>query len=118
MGLVLWIDQNTFATSLIEKVFKKKAMGLYSLDKAVDIAYLVEDIRPVVVVLDTQTAIRDLANFSKEYSESAVLQNTDFILLGGDPGLDFIKNNRGTLSKPLDPFKIPELLQKILGQLS
>ena len=44
MGLVLWIDQNTFASSLVEKVFKQKGLAFYTIPHARDFLYLVEDL--------------------------------------------------------------------------
>ena len=117
MGLVLWIDQNTFATSLIERVFKKHGLGFYSLASAKDFAYLVDDLKPEVIVLDFSTATKDLEILRKEYLESSILQQSAFIFLDGHEGLEFIQNNRGQIQRPIDPFKIPALLQKMLGKL-
>jgi CheY-like chemotaxis protein len=81
MSLVLWIDQNSFSTNLVEKVFKKKGLPFYSLSKATDLSYLVEDIKPSLIVLDGETARANLAEFLEEFKQSIYLQKTPFILI-------------------------------------
>lgn len=113
MGLVLWIDQNTFATSLLERVFKKKNLPFYTLDSAQDFIYLVEDISPKLIVLDVKTANTHLEAFKKQYEGSALIQNLPFVLVDGEiPG---IKNVIGTINRPFDPFSIPEKLQELFS---
>jgi hypothetical protein len=118
MGLILWIDGNTFASSLIEKVFKKKGLPFYTLAKVDDFAYLIDDLRPVAIVLDAQTAIKHLDVFQKQYEASESLKKTAFIIIDNQPGLDFIQNRIGEIKKPLDPFGVPTVISKMLGQLS
>jgi DNA-binding NtrC family response regulator len=110
MGLVLWIDQNTFATGLLEKVFKKKNLPFYTLDSVDDFLYLVEDIKPSMIVLDFLTAKSNPEAFKKQY-DALNLNGLSFVLIDAVEGLDFVKNVVGTIKRPFDPFKIPEILQ-------
>lgn len=117
MGTVLWIDQNTFASNLIEKVFKKKALPFYTLKVPRDFAYLVDDLKPSVIVLDGETARVHLEAFKAEYSSSISMQKTPFILINPSQEFAFLKSI-GEIKKPIDPFAIPDMIQKILGNLS
>lgn len=114
MGLVLWIDGNTFATSLLEKVFKSKNLPFYTLDKAVDFTYLVEDLKPELLVLDGETALQNLESLQKQYEASPALRNLPVILVDKKADLPFIQKEIGEIKRPFDPFKIPEVLEKIL----
>ncbi len=113
MSLVLWIDQNSFSTNLVERVFKKKGLPFYSLSKASELSYLVEDLRPSLIVLDGETARASLDEFLEEFNQSAYLQQIPFILINDFPELSSLKKI-GELRKPLDPFKVPDQIQQIL----
>ncbi|MBA2404335.1 MAG: hypothetical protein H0V66_06155 [Bdellovibrionales bacterium] len=115
MGLILWIDHNTFATSLIEKVFKKKALPFYSLNKLDDFAYLIEDLNPALIILDGETFKANADIFLKQYNGSEKMQALPFILLEAEGDFGFIKNIIGELKKPLEPFDLPELLSKMVS---
>lgn len=114
MGLVLWIDQNTFATGLLEKVFKKKNLPFYSLASASDFLYLVEDLNPESIVLDSKTILEDLEKFTAQYNQSEKLKTLPIIILDPLPELGFIKNAQGEIKRPFDPFDIPDRLRGIL----
>ena len=112
MGLVLWIDQNTFATGLLEKVFKKRNLPFYTLTSVDDFLYLIEDINPKLIVLDGLTAKENLEAFKRQY-EVVSLNKLPFVLLDPDENLDFVKNVLGKIHRPFDPFKIPEILNNL-----
>lgn len=114
MGLVLWIDQNTFATTLLEKVFKKRDLNFYTIKNATDFVYLVEDLRPSVLVLDVETALADVEKLRTQYQASVALRELPVIYVGGRVELDFIQDIRGVITRPFDPFKIPEMIKNIL----
>lgn len=115
MGLVLWIDQNTFATSLIEKVFKKKALPFYTIDSVKDFAYLVDDLEPALIVLDGETFSQNPEAFKEQYSASPKMQGLPFLILDGKGDLSFLNNKIGELKRPLEPFEMPETLAKFLA---
>lgn len=110
MGLVLWIDQNTFASSLIEKVFRKKDLPFYTIPHAKDFSYLVEDMKPALIVIDSATVRADLEVFRKQYEASEIIRSTPFAVIGQWDGLEFIEKKNGELSRTLDPFQVPEML--------
>ena len=113
MGLILWIDQNTFASSLLEKVFKKKNLEFYTIPHARDFVYLVDDLRPALLVLDQATIIRDIETFRNQYEASEVLRKTPAVVIGNWAGLEFIAERRGELGRTFDPFEIPALLERL-----
>lgn len=112
MGLVLWIDQNTFSTSLVERVFKKKGLGFYSLSQVHDFSYLVDDLKPAVIVLDGSTFQKHADSFLEQFNKSATMQVTPFIFLDPQGDLSFIKTQIGMIPKPFDPFSIPALIEQ------
>jgi chemotaxis response regulator CheB len=115
MGLVLWIDHNTFATSLIERAFKKKSLPFYTLTSVDDFAYLVEDLNPALIVLDGETYDMNAAAFLKQYEGSEKMQKLPFVLLEPKSDFGFIKKKLGELKKPLEPFKLPDQLTAMIS---
>lgn len=115
MGLVLWIDQNTFATGLLEEVFKQKNLDFYSINEATDFLYLIDDLRPELIVLDAMTAIKSLDAFKALYDASEGLRHLPVVLLDETSELHFLENVVGKIKRPFDPFLIPEKLQQILA---
>lgn len=115
MGLILWIDQNTFATGLLEKVFKKKDLPFYTIPSAENFAYLVEDLLPVMIILDGKTAHDHLDALRLQYDQCLAMQKLPFVLVDAEEvELSFIKNIAGEIKRPFDPFEIPERLEKML----
>ena len=116
MGLVLWIDQNTFATALLEKVFKTQKLEFYTIANAKDFSYLVDDLKPQVLVLDASTVAAELDSFKRQYEASEALKKLPVILIEGSEELSFLGNVIGKLERPFDPFQIPEKIQQFLSE--
>lgn len=114
MGLVLWIDSNTFATGLLEKIFKKKNQSFYTLPSAEDFSYLVEDLKPELLVLDSKTAHESINSLKQQYEASSALQALPVIMIDEGEEIAFIEHKIGKINRPFDPYKIPEILQNIL----
>ena len=115
MGLVLWIDQNTFATSLFERVFKKKGLPFYTLTSVDDFSYLVDDLHPALIVLDYETYIKNPDALKRQYSESAKMKSIPFILIEPKEQLEFLENKIGEIKRPIEAFELPEMLNKFLS---
>ncbi|MES2527679.1 MAG: hypothetical protein V4598_11355 [Bdellovibrionota bacterium] len=113
MGLILWIDQNTFASSLLEKVFKKKGLEFYTIPHARDFVYLVDDLKPALLVIDSATIKADLETFRNQYEASENLRKTPVVVMGSWSGLEFITEKKGELGRTFDPFEIPALLERL-----
>jgi hypothetical protein len=113
VGLVLWIDANTFATSLLEKVFKRLNLPFYTLSSVEDFSYLVDDLKPQLLVLDSKTASSNIDILRKQYEGSEGLRKLPVILIDEDE-IPFIENAIGRIKRPFDPFKIPDTLKNIL----
>jgi hypothetical protein len=114
MGLILWIDMNTFATGLLERVFKKKSLPFYTLDRVEGFSYLVDDLRPVLIVLDGETFLKNPQGFMDQYQQSPMMQKTPFILLDPKSDFSFLTNKIAEIQRPIDPFEIPALIEKLL----
>jgi hypothetical protein len=113
VGLILWIDQNELATELIARVFKGKNKPFYTLNSAADFSYLIRDLNPELIVLDGETCVKSLSALRQQYEQTQGFYEKPVVLLGPRPELDFIKNLKGTLLRPIDPFELPELLSKM-----
>jgi hypothetical protein len=111
LGLILWIDSNTFATALLEKVFKKEDTPFYTLADAKDFSYLFEDLRPTLLVLDAATALHSLDAFRRQYEGSEIIRKVPVVVIDNLEGLEFITNVVGHLQRPFDPFIIPAFLK-------
>jgi hypothetical protein len=111
--MVLWIDSNEIATALIEKVFKSQSKPFYFVTSVRDFAYLIRDLAPHLIVLEGATALSELESVKKQYEETEGFLGTPVVLLNSCPELSFIKNVRGELQSPLDPFSLPETLSKM-----
>jgi hypothetical protein len=114
MGLILWIDANTFATGLLEKVFKDQGFSFYCLENVNDFSYLVEDLRPSVLVLDYKTYENGVHRFNEQYQGSELLKNIPFIIIDGSHEDLGISNIIGHLKRPFDPFELPHQIKKML----
>ncbi len=115
MGLILWIDGNTFATTLLEKIFKNQALSFYSLQNVDDFLYLVEDLKPVVIVLDYPTLLKNKSRFFEQLNSSELLKTLPFILIDGIEGESELQNVIGQIKRPFDPFEIPNQIKKIIS---
>jgi DNA-binding NtrC family response regulator len=112
LGLVLWIDENKFATDLLEKVFKQKDLPFYTLDNVRDFSFLVEDLKPEMIVLDVKTASRHKELFKAQFDASPAMKNIPFVLIGDEKEFTYVKK-MGEIKRPFDPFSIPEVLEKL-----
>lgn len=113
MGLILWIDQNTFATGLLERVYKKRNLPFYTIENGEDFLYLIEDLKPELLVLDSKTAQDSRSAIEKQYAASENLRKLPVIIIDETEELPFLENKIGTLKRPFDPFKIPEVIGQI-----
>lgn len=116
MGLVFWIDKNAYSTAFVEKVFKKKNLEFYSLLDVSDFGYLIDDLKPAVIVLDEQTALDQREAFQRQFEASEVMQKTPFIIIDELGQLQGLRK-AGNLKRPIDPFEMPKVVEEILHQL-
>ena len=118
MGLVLWIDKNEFSTSALEKIFEKKGLEIYTINSAQDIQYLIEDLKPQVIVMDVATYLEAEDRVNMFMAASEVMQSTPWISTGTRelhfPGAQM----KGHIQKPLNVMIVAQEIQKILGLLN
>jgi hypothetical protein len=110
MGLILWIDENTFATGLLEKVFKSRNLPFYTLVEPKDFLYLLDDLKPELLVLDAVTVRKGEDSFLRLYEQSELLRSLPVVVIGAEEDLPFLKNKIGSIARPFDPFQIPDIL--------
>lgn len=108
MSLIFWIDENTFATSLVEKALKSQGMEFYTVADARDFAYLINDLKPAFVVVDSATALKNIEAFRKQYEETERFFSSPVVILGDSGPFSFITNSLRQLERPFDPFKLKD----------
>jgi hypothetical protein len=101
-------------TDLLDKVFKKKNLAFYSLNQARDFDYIVSDLRPSLIVIDSQTALTFKTELKFQIDHSENLKTISWIILGDSHELDFIPHQLGQIQRPFDPFHVPDLIEKII----
>ncbi len=116
MGLVLWIDSNTIATGFLERVFKQRGLPFYALETAEDFNYLIDDLRPELLVLDLAAARVHADALRRQYDASPAFRALPVVTVDGGAELDFLGKRIGQIDRPFDPFKIPDILQSMLQQ--
>ena len=118
MGLVLWIDKNEFVTTALEKVFNKAALSIYTINSAEDIQYLIEDMKPEVIVMDVSTYLLQEDRVNMFMAASELMQATPWISTGtreiSYPGAKM----QGHIMKPLKVMNVPDQIRNILGKLN
>lgn len=113
MGLVFWIDENTFATSLIGKALKSQGVDFYTINSADDFAYLISDLKPQIIVIDATTALKTLDVFTRQYLETDKFFGAKVVILGNKSEFTFIDNIKSELARPIDPFSLKDYFSKI-----
>lgn len=110
--MIFWIDHNNFSNKLLEKVFKKAQISFYTIETVSNFAYLINDLKPQVIVLDFQTFEKDKHLFQEQIFHNPCLQSTPFIIIGNGevPNISII----GRISRPFDPFDIPDKIRDFL----
>ena len=73
LNQIIYINENRFVCQLVEKLCKQNEIACYTLDQVEDFTYLVNDLRPqlVLVALDTFNSHEQLI---KEYLEKSEYQ--------------------------------------------
>lgn len=113
MGLIFWIDENTFATSLAKKTLEAQGVDFYTIDNAKDFAYLIKDLKPQTIVIESGTVLKDLALFKDQYESTDKFQGAKIVVIHSVPELNFLENVAGTLELPFNPFNLKEFFSKI-----
>ncbi len=86
-------------------------MPFYHLAQVKDFSYLIDDLKPVLIVLDAATALKDLEAFKQQYQQSTAMRKTPVVIMGEWDDLDFIDIKQGKLERKFDPFTIPDKLK-------
>lgn len=100
----------------MEIVFRKKNLPFYSFKDLTNLTYLLEDLKPSIIVLDAATALAQEEELRRVYADTKKFNGVPVALMNHKEGLEFIENPIGEIPKPLEPFGLPDLLQKFLSQ--
>lgn len=65
------------------------------------------------MVLDSQTALENLEKLRFQYDSSEALRNLPVMIINDEGYFDFIQHKIGVISRPFDPFQIPDILKSI-----
>jgi hypothetical protein len=108
--LILWIDRNDFSRKLFEKIFKDQGFQFYGLSKVDDFAYLISDLDPSLIIVDSDTALEEIEVFKSQYLSTQCFLGKPVIIIDLKPGLEFISPMAGEIKKPIDAFDLPKFL--------
>ena len=114
MGLIFWVDEDKFVADLVGKVFQKKGLEFYHLETVADFSFRVLDLKPEVIVMDSETVQKNRDDFEKQFKENIALQDYPYVIKGEEQDFSFILKKVGTLSLPLDVFRVFEILESQL----
>lgn len=112
MNLIFWIDENTFATSLAEKALKSQGVDFYTISSAKDFAYLIKDMKPQIVVIESGTILKDLDLFKAQYESTESFYGAKLVMIGTAGELEFL-GDVATLDLPFNPFRLKDFFSKI-----
>ncbi len=112
--LVLWIDNNEVRRKLFEKILKNNKISFHTQDSAKDFVYLVKDLSPNLIVIDSQTALSHLEELKRQYLESQHFNSIPVAIIDDIPELDFIKPSHFEMKSPIEAFEIPRILEELL----
>ncbi len=62
------------------------------------------------MVLDSKTALQHLEELKNQYINSQSLRNLPVVMIDDQEDFDFILNKQGSIKRPFDPFRIPDIL--------
>lgn len=113
MGLIFWIDENTFATSLAERALTGQGVDFYTVNSAKDFAYLIVDLKPQTIVIESHTVLKELALFREQYEATQKFFGAKIVLINPLAELSFLENTAGTLNVPFNPFTLKEFFSNI-----
>ncbi len=102
----------------LEKIFNKLSLSLYTINSPQDIQYLIEDLKPEVIVMDVATYLANEDRVNMFMAASELMQTIPWISVGtreiSFPGAKMI----GHIKKPLNIMTVPEEIRKILGLIN
>jgi len=113
--LIFWIEKNDFSRNLFEKILKAQGYNFYGLSSVEDFSYLIKDLSPDLIVVETKTALLNKEHFQAEYEKSDSFLGKPVVFIGSPVGLEFIKQTTYEVTTPVKPFEFPEFLKKILS---
>ncbi len=113
---VFWLDQNKFVCNLIEATLKKEGVSCYTHQTGDGFRYLIEDIKPDLVVIDFQSISHIQEKIDEELSTCTC--PVILSLKEEERSLVKLKKNNGSLSKPIEPMILADNLKALLNEVN
>ena len=115
MTKVFYIEKQKFLREMVEQILVDKGEKAYTLETASDCTYLIEDLKPEVLMLDVATIMPEadefFATYKEKFSQIPIVFTgfpEDRDLLGPYEGLC-----RGFLEKPIKPMEFWDQMEKM-----
>jgi DNA-binding NtrC family response regulator len=110
---IFFATKNEFLSLAIREAMKKQALDCYTLTSTKDCFYLIEDLKPQLFVIDAELFLEEESLFLKGLKDKNI--HVPLILCGTSQEWDSFSSTifLGHLQKPLAPFQVKELLEKI-----
>ncbi len=97
---------------------KDKHIPFYTHAEAKDFAFLIDDLKPVLIVLDQKTAQENLPLFKQEFEKSVLMKTIPCVVIGTWDDLDFIPKKHAQIELPLKPPALVKALENWHSEVS
>jgi hypothetical protein len=114
MKLILWIDEKELNLKLFDKIFQNQGHKFYGLNSVLDFSYLIKDLSPSVIVIDSKTVIKNLDRFTAQFVETNEFEGVPLVVIDHVPELNFLGSRYLNLTTPLNPFELPSKIEAYL----
>ena len=110
---IFFATKNEFLSLAVREAMKKQALDCYTLTTTKDCFYLIEDLKPQLFIIDADLFFEEEVFFLKGLKEKNI--HVPLIFCGNSQEWESVSPTifLGNLQKPLAPFQVKELLEKI-----
>ncbi len=117
---VFWIDSSKFVTDVVSATLREENITCYTHGSADNFHFILEDMRPEVLVVDASTLGENTQVFFKTLESGVESSKIPVVLLGNEEELQTLSKKyksqiKGIIKKPLAPMALTNELKKILG---
>lgn len=111
---VFFIEGEKFLRDMLELIFKDRGLSIYTIESAADCVYLIDDLKPDLIVADLNTLIPNITPFFSALDEKGL--SIPILALGHASTWDELKEFQsrfvGFEHKPLSPTGVIERFSK------
>lgn len=109
---LFYINNNKFVCQLVEKISKQKGINCYTLDQNEDFTYLVNDLRPEIIVV-AQDVLNAYGDEIMAFIEKSEL-NPHLVLMSNNENTD--QRFKSVIAEELNPLTFLQDLINLLGE--